>query len=60
MDDEEVNRLLRELGVELPDLEDDVPDDERPPPLDALDENDRERTPRDWRRHHEREWGDDE
>ena len=57
VDDAEIERLLRECGLELPDVEDDVPDDEVPPSLDDLDENDLERKPRDWRK----EWeGDDE
>ena len=52
-DDDEVNRLLRELGMDLPEVGDD-PD--APPSLDELDENDRERTPRDWRAEWERGW----
>ncbi|MFP5328872.1 MAG: hypothetical protein ACLGHC_01875 [Alphaproteobacteria bacterium] len=56
MDDAEIERLLRQLGLELPDVEDDVPDDEKPPTLNDLDENDRERGPRDWRAEWEREW----
>ena len=53
MDEEEVNRLLRELGLELPEVEDDPA---APPSLDELDENDRERPPRDGRK----EWEGDE
>lgn len=58
-DEEETNRILRELGLELPDVEDDEPDDEAPPSLNDLDEDDLERKPRDWRKEWERDWDDD-
>lgn len=60
MDDEEFDRLIRELGLQLPDVEDDVPDDAGSPSLNDLDENDLERKPRDWRQEWEREWGDED
>lgn len=59
MDDDDLNRILEQLGIQLPDLEDDLPDDEVSPSLDDLDENDLERKPRDWREEWERDWDDD-
>lgn len=56
VDDDEINRLIRELGLQLPDVEDDVPDDGLPPSTYDLDDNDLERKPRDWRK----EWEGDE
>lgn len=37
-DDEEIERLLWELGLELPDVADDAAHDARPPSLDDADE----------------------
>jgi hypothetical protein len=37
-DDEEIERLLRELGLELPDVADDAADDALPSRLDDADE----------------------
>lgn len=58
MDGDDLNRILKQLGIQLPEVEDDVPDDEAPPSLDDLDENDLERKPRDWREEWERDWDD--
>lgn len=38
MDDEEdIDRMLREFGLELPDVANDAPDDASPPSLDDLE-----------------------
>lgn len=60
MDGDDLNRILNQLGVQLPELEEDVPDNEIPPSLDDLDENDLERGHRDWRKEWERDWDDDD
>lgn len=60
MDGDDLNRILRQLGVQLPELEENVPDNEIPPSLDDLDENDLERGHRDWRKEWERNWDDDD
>ena len=57
MDDDELDRLIHQLGIQLPDVEDDVLDDEILPRLDGLDEG--ERNPRDWKRERE-DWEDEE
>ena len=38
MDEDEIDRLLRELGVELPDLADDAPHDGLAPRFDDLND----------------------
>lgn len=53
MDDDDIDRLLRQLGLDLPPVEDDPAD--VPPSLDDLDENGHETRPRDWRVEDERD-----
>lgn len=38
MDEDEIDRLLRELGLELPDVTNDAASNAEPPPLDDPDE----------------------
>lgn len=55
MDDDDIDRLLRQLGLDLPPVEDDAAADEVPPSLDDLDENGHETRPRDYRAEWERD-----
>jgi hypothetical protein len=38
VDEDEIDRLLRELGLELPEVEGNGPDDGEPPPLDDMED----------------------